>query len=102
MIFGNRWGKLWVVAAMVCGMAASHASAETVVGAYGWGLNDSGQLGNDETNNSSWPVALKGLDSGVTAVWAGYGHSLVIKNGGAWACGWNNWGQLGNEDITKN
>jgi alpha-tubulin suppressor-like RCC1 family protein len=46
-----------------------------------WGNNDSGQLGNGTTKNSSVPVAVSGL-KGVTAVSAGSHQSLALLSDG--------------------
>ena len=62
-----------------------------------WGLNDSGQLGNGTTRNSSIPVAVTGLTSSMAAVDAGRFHTCAVATGGAVKCWGNNFaGQLGN------
>lgn len=55
--------------------------------AYCWGFNLSTQLGNGGQMNSSVPVAVRGLESGVTAMSAGSQHSCAIKEGAAWCWG---------------
>ena len=65
---------------------------------YGWGLNDSGQLGNGTVNNANTPVIVN-LPQGVsaTALSAGSGHSLAIgSNDKLYAWGRNYEGELGN------
>ena len=73
--------------------------------AYAWGYNGNGQLGNNETTDSSVPVLVrdpaspadksKGLKA--TQVSAGYQHSLALgSDGKAYAWGWNLQGELGN------
>jgi alpha-tubulin suppressor-like RCC1 family protein len=76
-----------------------HSLAVTSTGkVLAWGLNSSGQLGNGTTTNSSTPVSVS-LPSGttVTAIAAGFSHSLALTSAGqvlAW--GDNTYGQLGN------
>jgi alpha-tubulin suppressor-like RCC1 family protein len=70
--------------------AASGAAAPMA-----WGSNGSGQLGNESTENSALPVALRGL-GGVKEVSAGGDFSLaLLNNGTVWAWGANDRGQLG-------
>lgn len=69
-------------------------------GLWAWGINDIGQLGNGTNTTAppygiSMPVAVLGMDSGVTAVAAGLNHSLAVKDGGLYAWGWNGSGALG-------
>ena len=66
-----------------------------------WGVNGSGELGNNDTANSSVPVAVQtsGALSGksVTAIAAGSSHSLALCSDGTVAAwGLNGQGQLGN------
>jgi alpha-tubulin suppressor-like RCC1 family protein len=60
-----------------------------------WGYNSSGQLGNGTTTQSNSPVHLTSL-SGVTAVQAGYTHTLALSSGTLWSWGTNAAGELGN------
>ncbi len=83
------------VTAIACGGYHSLAmkSNGTV---WGWGNGSYGQVGNGANDISdSTPVQVSNL-TGVTAIAAGFYHSLALKsNGTVWAWGRNNYGQLG-------
>jgi alpha-tubulin suppressor-like RCC1 family protein len=65
-----------------------------------WGANDQGQLGDSSLNDSSVPVSVPGLASGVKGVAAGNEHTCALLSSGAVSCWGNNmYGQLG--DGTK-
>ena len=66
-----------------------------------WGYNNLGQLGNGSTTNSSVPVQVTGLTSGVTSVSVGYQAACAVTAGGGVVCWGNNaYGQLGNNSGT--
>jgi alpha-tubulin suppressor-like RCC1 family protein len=66
-----------------------------------WGANGNGQLGGRATTQSSVPVDVSGLASGVRAVAAGASHTCVLTSGGGVKCwGANSYYQLGNGTFT--
>ncbi|MDB5186932.1 MAG: hypothetical protein JWM07_404, partial [Candidatus Saccharibacteria bacterium] len=72
--------------------------------AYCWGVNTSGQLGNNSNVKSLAPVAVNttGVLSGktVTAISAGNNHTCVVASGAAYCWGANTNGRLGNNSTT--
>ena len=68
---------------------------------WAWGSNNSGQLGNGTTTDSSIPVQVSGL-TGVTSITGGVYHALAVRSDGTlWAWGYNVDGQLGNGTTTN-
>ncbi len=71
--------------------------------AWAWGNNGSGPLGNNTTTDSSVPVQAQ-VPAGrtITQIATSAAHSLAIASDGtAWAWGYNNNGQLGNNTTTR-
>ena len=61
-----------------------------------WGNNFDGQLGNNSTTDSSRPVDVAGLTSGIASITAGVYHTCAMANTGGIKCwGGNFTGQLG-------
>jgi alpha-tubulin suppressor-like RCC1 family protein len=91
------------VAGLTSGVAAvsagyEHACAVTTAGAaLCWGAGYWGQLGTGQTTNSSGPVAVSGLSSGVASISAGKYNTTcaVTTSGGAKCWGFNLYGALG-------
>ncbi len=75
---------------------AYHSLALTPDGSvWAWGLNDSGQLGDETFENRAFPVHVIGL-SDVVRIAGGGSHSLALRSDGTvWAWGANGAGQLG-------
>ncbi len=72
--------------------------------AYCWGRNDSGELGNNSSTDSTVPVpvATSGVLNGrtVTAISAGDYHSCAVAEGRAYCWGANGYGELGDSGST--
>lgn len=70
-------------------------------GAQCWGLNQFGQLGNGNMNETDVAVDVIGLSSGVAAITGGRRHGCAVTQSGEAKCwGANDYGQLGTGDTT--
>jgi alpha-tubulin suppressor-like RCC1 family protein len=67
-----------------------------------WGRNNQGQLGDNTTTNRSSPVQTISGGTNWKSVACGALHTIAIKTDGSlWCWGWNDFGQLGDNTITK-
>ncbi|MDP9237773.1 MAG: LuxR C-terminal-related transcriptional regulator [Chloroflexota bacterium] len=78
-----------------------HTCAVKDGGAWCWGLNSEGQLGNNSKNDSDAPASVPELESGVSAISVGWRHTCALKDGGVWCWGLNSHGQLGDNSTTE-
>lgn len=70
--------------------------------AYCWGAGMMGQLGRGSAMNSTSPLPVIGLPSGVREVAAGGSHACAaLLDGTAYCWGWNEDGQLGNGTVSN-
>jgi len=77
-------------------VAGNFCATTTDGGAYCWGNNFYGQLGNGTTTSSDRPVAVALSGHKVTSISLGNAHTCAVTDGGAYCWGSNSNGQLGN------
>ncbi len=81
------------------GYGAAFACAVVNGGVKCWGRGSSGQLGNNDFSDSSMPVDVTGLASGVSAITTGFNHACAIKEDQSlWCWGGNSDHHLGFAD----
>ena len=86
------------IAAVDCGGA--HACAIVDNGAARcWGNNFLSELGDGTDTDSTTPVQVVGLTSGVKGIAAAANHTCALVGNGVKCWGINAWGELGVEDI---
>jgi alpha-tubulin suppressor-like RCC1 family protein len=90
----------------VTAIAAGGMHSLAIIGGavWGWGRNNQGQLGNGNApTGTAVPVAaLAPANANVSAIAAGWQHSLALTStGGVLAWGWNASGQLGDGTLTN-
>ncbi len=66
-----------------------------------WGENAAGQLGDNTTTDRSKPINVNGLNSGVTAIAAGWRHTCAVAGGSVKCWGNNQYGSVGDGSRTS-
>jgi alpha-tubulin suppressor-like RCC1 family protein len=89
-----------LAAIVVLLVSVQRTDAQVEGGAWAWGQNVYGQLGDGTTTQRNAPVRVGGLSSGVQDIEGGFYHSLALKIDGTgettvWVWGRNDFGQLG-------
>ena len=82
------------------GSSGDYTCAVANGGAWCWGDNSQGQLGNNTTVSCSLPVHVVGLPAGVQSIAAGYEHTCAVANGDVFCWGAGISGGLGNSSFT--
>jgi alpha-tubulin suppressor-like RCC1 family protein len=96
----SSWSSIAVVpGCLAAGWA--HSCAVSNGGAWCWGYNNEGQLGNGTKTDSHIPIQVNGLSSGVSGIAAGFNHSCAVVKDAVQCWGLNQVGQLGNGSTTN-
>jgi len=98
---GNRLGRLTALGgALVLAALFGMASPAAANSSWGWGDNESGDVGNNSAYEQRVPVAVHVLPTSIVGVAAGGAHSLAFGSGGSlWAWGDNVSGQVGDNTL---
>lgn len=93
----------WIQISTNATLLGNHTLGLTSTGiAYAWGENSRGQLGDNTTSRRSSPVTVVGGITNWVDISAGGRHSLgVTSSGVAYAWGYNNFGQLGDNTMVS-
>jgi alpha-tubulin suppressor-like RCC1 family protein len=92
--------KPWATAISVGGGSACALTSGG--GVKCWGANTYGQLGNNSTTQSTVPVDVQGLTSGVSSISVGGLNACAVTTGGGAKCWvYNGEGGLGNNSTTQ-
>jgi alpha-tubulin suppressor-like RCC1 family protein len=95
-------GGISGLTAISASAAGGHTCAIASGGAWCWGQNLSGELGDGTISQRLAPVPVIGLASGVTAIATGQYHTCAIASGGGLKCwGYNQNGQIGDNTQTQ-
>jgi len=92
-------GTSWKIVA--CG--ANHSGGIKLDGTlWMWGLNDHGQLGDNSVTQRNSPVQTVSAGNNWKYLACGYRHTAAVKTDGSiWCWGLNDFGQLGDNGVTK-
>lgn len=77
----------------------AHTCAATSGGAYCWGENSFGQLGNGTNQQSKTPSPIQGLSGPPDTIVAGQNHTCALVSGAVFCWGDNSKGQLGDPGL---
>jgi alpha-tubulin suppressor-like RCC1 family protein len=92
-------GQTWLQVSAGQGHTAAVKTDGTL---WTWGNNSKGNLGSGTTTATSSPVTVAGGGTTWSSVSAGYQITAAIKTDGTlWTCGYNNYGQLGNNSTVN-
>ncbi|MBF0523214.1 MAG: filamentous hemagglutinin N-terminal domain-containing protein, partial [Candidatus Omnitrophica bacterium] len=100
-------GYLTGISAISAGSSGDYLALKSDGTVYDWGVNTYGQLGNNTTIDSLFPVQVLGVGglgylTGIIAIDAGASHNLALRNDGTvYSWGYNTSGQLGINNTTN-